>query len=221
MKTKSPLEEQVSGIFTPFAFKKFQHELTRAALYSIIHVEGDEFVVRYYEGEDKRSHRVFWNGSTTRCSCKNFEFWGILCCHILRVLFHNDCFKIPSFYLPIRWCCEALQATTSTQEVVVEEILSLGEVVPNTHAIIAEVLRPSQSKTKGRPKKKREKGGKKIAKKQTKSCSICKQPGHTKPTCPFKENICSIANANDGVPQKKQKITSECFGLNPMFTLKV
>lgn len=114
-----------------------------------------------------------------------------------------------------------MQATTSTQEVVVEEILSLGEVVPNTHAIIAEVLRPPQSKTKGRPKKKREKGGKEIAKKQTKSCSICNQPGHTKPNCPFKENKCSIANANDGVPQKKQKITSKCLGLNPVFTLKV
>ncbi|KAL2892614.1 Protein FAR1-RELATED SEQUENCE 11 [Bienertia sinuspersici] len=102
LKTKSPLEEQVYGMFTPFAFKKFQQELTKATLYSIIQMEGDKFLVRYYEGEDKRSHTLFWNGSTLKCSCKNFEFWGILCRHILRVLFHNDCFKIPNSYLPLR-----------------------------------------------------------------------------------------------------------------------
>ncbi|XP_056693201.1 protein FAR1-RELATED SEQUENCE 11 [Spinacia oleracea] len=114
LKTKSPLEEQVFGVFTPFAFKKFQEELTRSTLYSIIHVEGDEFIVRYYKGEDKISHGVFWNGNTSMCSCKNFQFWGILCRHIVRVLFHKDCFKISSSYLPLRWCCDALQATTSS-----------------------------------------------------------------------------------------------------------
>ncbi|KAL2931333.1 Protein FAR1-RELATED SEQUENCE 11, partial [Bienertia sinuspersici] len=36
LKTKSPLEEQVFGMFTPFAFKKFQQELSKAKLYSII-----------------------------------------------------------------------------------------------------------------------------------------------------------------------------------------
>ncbi|KAL2920666.1 Protein FAR1-RELATED SEQUENCE 11 [Bienertia sinuspersici] len=206
LKTKSPLEEQVFGMFTPYAFKKFQQELTRATLYSLIHMEGDEFMVRYYKGEDKRSHK----------------FWGILCRHILRVLFHEDCFKIPSSYLPLRWCCDALQAaTTTTQEVVVEEILSLEEIIPHSNASIGEVLHPPQSKTKGRPKNKREKGGKEVARKQTKSCSICSQPGHTKPTCPHKENLCSGNDTNDGVSQKKQKKSSESLGLNPVFTLKV
>ncbi|XP_021774241.1 protein FAR1-RELATED SEQUENCE 11-like [Chenopodium quinoa] len=201
LKTKSPLEEQVFGVFTPFAFKKFQDELTRATLYSIIHVEGHEFTVRYYEGDDKISHRVFWDGkNTAMCSCKIFEFWGILCRHILRVLFHKDCFKIPLSYLPLRWCCDALQDTTSTQEdalqanistqeVVQEEMFSVEELTPTINASMGDVLCPPQSKTKGRPKKKREKGGKEVAKKKTKSCSICKQPGHTKPTCPYKENI--------------------------------
>ncbi|KAL2924236.1 Protein FAR1-RELATED SEQUENCE 11 [Bienertia sinuspersici] len=107
LKTKSPLEEHVFGMFTPYAFKKFQQELTRATLYSLIHMEGDEFMVRYYEGEDKRSH------------------------------------KIPSSYLPLRWCCDALQATTTTtQELVVEEILSLEEIIPHSNASVGEVLLP-------------------------------------------------------------------------------
>ena len=43
----------------------------------------------------------------TYCSCKNFEFWGILCCHILCIFLHKDCYQIPSLYLPPRWRREA------------------------------------------------------------------------------------------------------------------
>lgn len=38
-----------------------------------------------------------------RCSCHLFEFSGILCRHILRVLSTNNCFHIPEKYLPLRW----------------------------------------------------------------------------------------------------------------------
>ena len=31
----------------------------------------------------------------------------ILCCHILSVFLHKDCYHIPPLYLPSRWCCEA------------------------------------------------------------------------------------------------------------------
>ncbi|KAL2937560.1 Protein FAR1-RELATED SEQUENCE 11, partial [Bienertia sinuspersici] len=122
LKIKSPLEEQVFGMFTPYAFKKFQQELTRATLYSLIHME--------------------------------------------------------------------------------EEILSLDEIIPHSNASVGEVLHPLQSKTKGRPKNKREKGRKEVARKQT------------------KKNLCSGNDTNDGVSQKKQKKSSESLGLNPVFTLK-
>ena len=42
----------------------------------------------------------------TYCSCKNFEFWGIFCRHILSVFLHKDCYQIPSLYLPPQ-CQEA------------------------------------------------------------------------------------------------------------------
>jgi len=54
---------------------------------------------------------------------------------------------------------------------------------------------------------------KRIGQKQTKSCSICKQPGHTKPTCPNKENL-------DQDVQKKEKVSASDLGLNPIFSLK-
>ncbi|KAL2942872.1 Protein FAR1-RELATED SEQUENCE 11, partial [Bienertia sinuspersici] len=196
LKTKSPLEEQVFGMFTPYAFKMFQQELTRATLYSLIHMEGDEFMVRYYKGEDKRSHK---------CSCKNIEFW------VFSVVTYYECYfmKIVSrFHPPIYLYDGVLMRCKLLLLLLLKKI-------------VGEVLHPPQSKTKGRPKNKREKVGKEVARKQTKSGSICSQLGHTKPTCLHKENICSRNDTNDGVSQKKQKKSSESLGLNPVFTLKV
>jgi len=48
------------------------------------------------------------------------------------------------------------------------------------------VLCPPKSKTKGYLRKVCLKGGKELAQKQTKSCSICRQTSHTKPRCPLK-----------------------------------
>ncbi|KAL2939847.1 Protein FAR1-RELATED SEQUENCE 11 [Bienertia sinuspersici] len=115
VKSKSLLEEQAFGVLTPFAFKKFQDEFFRASKYSITHDQGNKFIVRYFQGETPTNHNVFWDGVTATCSCKNFEFWGILCRHIFRVFIHKDCFKIPLFYLPLRWYRDALQTTTISQ----------------------------------------------------------------------------------------------------------
>ncbi|KAL2924953.1 Protein FAR1-RELATED SEQUENCE 11, partial [Bienertia sinuspersici] len=160
VKSKSSLEEQAFGVLTPFAFKKFQDEFFRASQYSITHDQGNKFIVRYFQGETPTNHNVFWDGVTTTCSCKNFEFWGILCRHIFQVFIHKDCFKIPLFYLPLRWYRDALQTTTISPK-------ELG--------------------------------------KKTKSCSICKQPGHIKPTCPHKDNILGVDEMEDGAPSASQK----------------
>ena len=96
VKSKSPLEEQAFEFLTPFAFKKFQEEFLRASQYSIICDQGNTFIVRYFQGETPKNH--------------------ILCRHILRVFFHRDCFKIPSFCLPIRWYRNALETTCAIQD---------------------------------------------------------------------------------------------------------
>ncbi|XP_057248175.1 protein FAR1-RELATED SEQUENCE 11-like [Beta vulgaris subsp. vulgaris] len=153
---------------------------------------------------------------------------GILCRHIFRVLLHNDCFKIPSAYLPQRWHFDTLQITTGNHEVTRDDII-LKEEFETLHNDIGDsgvnVLCPPKCKTKGRPPKRREQGGKELGKKKIKSCSICKQPGHTKPTCPHKENVFSLNNMNEDATstspkQKKQKMMAADLGLNPIFTLK-
>ncbi|KAK8691041.1 hypothetical protein V6N13_074562 [Hibiscus sabdariffa] len=87
-----------------------------------------------------------------------------------------------------------IKASSIGKEVIDEDTLSEDEYIPlsNTLGGGDEVLPPPQSKKKGRPKKKRDKGGKELGKKLTKSCSICKQSGHTKPTCPSNENIVAL-----------------------------
>ncbi|KAL2935278.1 Protein FAR1-RELATED SEQUENCE 11 [Bienertia sinuspersici] len=235
LNTKSPLEKQASEVLTPFAFKKFQEEFARATMYTVKQGENNEFMVKYFEGNTAKQHRVFWDGHTMLCSCKNFEFWGIICRHALRAFMHTDCFNIPPFYLPPRWHCDVLDVTNIMEEV--DDIFQEEEecTPTNNNEVGSEdvVLFPPPSKTKGRPKKRREKGGKETGMKKTKCCSICKQPGHTKPTCANKENFFTFDVVDAGISsmssqkdlsstlKRKQKQTSEDLGLNPIFTLKI
>ena len=41
------------------------------------------------------------------CSCKKFEFVGILCCHALKILDINNIKKIPEQYVLNRWTVDA------------------------------------------------------------------------------------------------------------------
>lgn len=47
------------------------------------------------------------------CTCYQFEFSGILCRHVLRVLSTNNCFHIPDQYLPTRWCSVSSSSTNT------------------------------------------------------------------------------------------------------------
>lgn len=195
IKVKTPLEKHASQVFTPFAFEKFREEFSRASQYSIIFVDGHQFIVRYYEGENIRSHNVFWDGKNAMCSCKQFRFSGIICRHILWVFLQNDCHEIPSAYLPIRW---HLGKITTPTEILVDQTVQ-NNVVDNSVVVHL----PPISKTKGRPKNnKREKGGKELTK-QVRHCSKCKKPGHYANNClNEKENAIS----SNGAPRKLRRI---------------
>ncbi|KAM7489571.1 hypothetical protein LguiB_027055 [Lonicera macranthoides] len=122
LRTMSSLEEQAHDVLTPYCFKKFQEQFGKATLFSLIHEDGYMFVLKYYEDTcyNKR-HNVFWDGEMAICSCKYFEFWGILCWHILSVFLRKDCYKIPSHYLQSRWCHQALQIDQDRFQVLEEE----------------------------------------------------------------------------------------------------
>ncbi|KAG4959650.1 hypothetical protein JHK87_036283 [Glycine soja] len=205
LKLMSPLQEQAHGVLTRFAFQKFQEEFERSTQYSIHHENGNEFVLRYYKDANSRKHMVFWDGKIATCSCKYFEFWGILCRHILSIFLHKDCHEIPSNYLPSRW---RLQTSHDDDEVDPQQVnVVFEEQVDVVHC-------PPPSKTKGRPKRRRLKGGKELSHNMN-TCGLCKDVGHNIVTCPLKENTQFSGHTN-----KKKKICKDA-NLNPILLPKV
>lgn len=104
LKTGSPIESHAITVLTPYAFCKLQEELMRAPQYASLMVDETYFIVRHHTEMDGGC-KVLWipHEEFISCSCHQFEFSGIICRHVLRVLSTNNCFHIPDRYLPIRW----------------------------------------------------------------------------------------------------------------------
>ncbi|XP_043708668.1 protein FAR1-RELATED SEQUENCE 11-like [Telopea speciosissima] len=106
LKTGSPIESHAATVLTPYAFCKLQEELVLAPQYASLQIEDGCFIVRHHTQMDGGC-KVIWvpHEELISCSCHQFEFSGILCRHVLRVLSTNNCFHIPEQYLLIRWRC--------------------------------------------------------------------------------------------------------------------
>lgn len=104
LKTGSPIESHAVTVLTPYAFCKLQEELVLAPQYATMMVDESYYIVRHHTEVDGGC-KVLWvpQDEFITCSCRHFEFSGILCRHILRVLSTNNCFHIPDQYLPLRW----------------------------------------------------------------------------------------------------------------------
>ncbi|RWV92242.1 hypothetical protein BHE74_00022608 [Ensete ventricosum] len=100
----APMEAHAASFLTPYAFGKLQDELVMAAHYASFPMGEGLFLVRHHTKMDG-GRKVIWmpQEELLSCSCRMFEFSGILCRHTLRVLSTLNCFQIPERYLPIRW----------------------------------------------------------------------------------------------------------------------
>ncbi|KAL2931271.1 Protein FAR1-RELATED SEQUENCE 11 [Bienertia sinuspersici] len=195
VKTKSPLE--------------LQDELTKASQYSIIQVEGNVFNVKYFERKKGTNRKVFWDGTTMTCSCKNFEFWGILCRHIFRVLLHKDCFKIPCAYLPLRWHYDRLQTIVNNQEVTRDDLM-LEEEIEDIHNDISVCVNNVRCPPKAKKRDVPERSVTRVEKKW----------GNSKLKVVLYASIPDINEGASPISEKKQKKMAADIGLNPIFTLK-
>ena len=93
-------------IYTPAIFKMIQSEVSKA-YDSSMHIffeigEVTEYKLTLYK---KCFHTVKYNScnGTVKCSCKKFEFSGILCSHALKVLSSRNMVNIPAMYILKRW----------------------------------------------------------------------------------------------------------------------
>lgn len=109
LKTPSPMEKQAANLYTKRIFSKFQEELVETFVYTANRIDGDEhnnsiFRVAKFEDDDK-AYFVSLSISEMKanCSCKMFEYSGILCRHVLTVFTVTNVLTLPSHYILKRW----------------------------------------------------------------------------------------------------------------------
>nr|XP_010914936.1 protein FAR1-RELATED SEQUENCE 5 [Elaeis guineensis]XP_010914937.1 protein FAR1-RELATED SEQUENCE 5 [Elaeis guineensis]XP_019704364.1 protein FAR1-RELATED SEQUENCE 5 [Elaeis guineensis]XP_029118924.1 protein FAR1-RELATED SEQUENCE 5 [Elaeis guineensis] len=107
LKTASPIEKQAATIYTRAVFNKFQQEFVESLGYNVYKIK-DGTVSKFSVARDEDSLETFlvtYNSAkkTATCTCKNFEFSGILCQHILGVFLMVDLRMLPEEYFLKRW----------------------------------------------------------------------------------------------------------------------
>lgn len=101
------LLRNAAKVYTPSMLKWFQSELCKTHDYAL-KLFGEIGTMSIYEiiAHGKRFHHMVTFdslGNTMSCSCKKFEFAGILCAHALKVLSTQNIKTIPSQYILKRW----------------------------------------------------------------------------------------------------------------------
>lgn len=120
LKTPSPMEKQAAGLFTRRIFMKFQEELVETLANSATKIEDSGGVSTYRVakyGEEHKAHTVSFNSFEMKatCSCRMFEYSGIICRHILAVFRAKNVLTLPSQYILKRWTRNA-KSSSMTDE---------------------------------------------------------------------------------------------------------
>ncbi|XP_026419234.1 protein FAR1-RELATED SEQUENCE 5-like [Papaver somniferum] len=122
-----PIEREASKLYTREMFYGFQEELQQI-IDLLLELVSDDGIIRTYRATEmegqKKIRTLIYNHTeqSVYCSCKKFEFNGILCSHALK-LFRNLQYKTlpPKYYLK-RWTRKA------TEDDVFDPS---GELIPN------------------------------------------------------------------------------------------
>ncbi|XP_022726330.1 protein FAR-RED ELONGATED HYPOCOTYL 3-like [Durio zibethinus] len=111
LKSPSPFEKSVSGVYTPTVFRKFQVEVVGAIACHPKPENHDSTcsIFRVFDIEKNQDFVVTLNEIKTEvsCICRLYEYKGYLCRHAMVVLQMNGHSAIPSQYILKRWTKEA------------------------------------------------------------------------------------------------------------------
>jgi hypothetical protein len=108
LKTPLPMEKQAADIYTRKIFTVFQDEVFES-LALAVKFSGEDGGTSTYEvarfDEEHKAHFVCSNVAeqVASCSCKMFEFKGVLCQHVLAVFKAKNIFMLPQHYILKRW----------------------------------------------------------------------------------------------------------------------
>ncbi|KAF1872558.1 hypothetical protein Lal_00016860, partial [Lupinus albus] len=93
IRTSFLIEEHAANILTPYAFELLQLEIELSSKYTTTKVDSDSYIVRHHTELDggRLVSLIKEKGQESiHCSCREFEFCGILCRHGIRGLLKND-----------------------------------------------------------------------------------------------------------------------------------
>ncbi|KAJ7959690.1 Protein far-red impaired response 1-like [Quillaja saponaria] len=111
LKTPSPFEKSVSGVYTHAVLKKFQVEVIGVTACQPKTERQDETGITFRVVDiDKKQHfAVLWNEikAEISCMCRLYEYRGYLCRHALIVLQSCRLTAVPLHYILKRWSKEA------------------------------------------------------------------------------------------------------------------
>jgi zinc finger SWIM domain-containing protein 3 len=113
MKTDaSYMLRQAATTYTPAIFKMFQEQVLRTLNYDTFLCDDSDTEKKVYKVNFHGTQRVhvvrfFPEELKINCSCKKYEFAGILCSHCLKVLDINNIKHIPEQYILKRWTIDA------------------------------------------------------------------------------------------------------------------
>ncbi|SPT20321.1 unnamed protein product [Triticum aestivum] len=114
--TRFDIEKQFQSAYTNSKFKEFQEELTdimycdrkliqKQGAISTYEITEDVLIDKEKGWRKDIVYHVYFNEEEfeVKCSCRRFEFRGILCRHILCVLTHMKIKEVPPQYIHDRW----------------------------------------------------------------------------------------------------------------------
>ncbi|XP_073121032.1 protein FAR1-RELATED SEQUENCE 5-like [Henckelia pumila] len=119
------------SVYTHEIFQLFQNELSKAHDSKSEVVSESETVSQYKitPFNKQYKHTVIYDSSDDKvsCSCKKFEFAGILCSHALKVLTFKNVVRIPESYVKKRWTKQAKKWVAETYEMIEESLDDIKE----------------------------------------------------------------------------------------------
>ncbi|XP_008368439.2 protein FAR1-RELATED SEQUENCE 5-like [Malus domestica] len=108
LKTPLPVEKQGADIYTRNMFTIFQDEVFESLVFAVKLSAEDRGTRTYEVARFNEEHKIYFVAfniaeQLASCSCKMFEFEGILCRHVLAVFKATNVFTLPPCYILKRW----------------------------------------------------------------------------------------------------------------------
>ncbi|URE16957.1 FAR1 DNA-binding domain [Musa troglodytarum] len=121
----SKLLKQAANIYTPVVFEIFRKEFEMfmdSMLFGCGEVESI-YEYRVAVTDKPKEHYVRFDSRdcSAYCSCKKFEFGGIQCCHVLKVLDFRNIKELPLKYFLKRWKKDAKSSNEGNNWVITSE----------------------------------------------------------------------------------------------------